>query len=1532
MQTFTNTPALLSYPDWSKSLGVYSDNSQAKYLEYLTDWYKSYSLDQKSIDNNNKIKDQYIQLIKDLNFLFNADERDLFLSDIDYNNTDDLIYIIPYLAHKLKEITQIIAAKREELKNSKFKHGMIGSNLGLEKILYEYVLKNFTKKDYSYTRVPISPLTSFFPELSSISNDFYIEIEELYDTENYHDSDPTVSISNYEPLSAINDYYPFDSLTDDDINNLISSRIIPRIVPTPLSKIFNEYLTSVPTLSTTTLSALSAEYTAKTFNIIAANQKYLGESVYGLTAVRVSELNAPDYTISLNLQQGNNYFYWPSGDKVADDSQIGNIFKPILINNSNFVNNHPVSGSSYLDSDLIFTDKNGILEGAWLQGRRIIQTKDTMSINLVAKDNRSFVFPFVGFNINSKDLSFKSYSLNDSNYILYQTLDKSIKQNILNTYYSNHLPSSAVNDMYLNQTKLIDAGAFAGKFSDESDTLVKTPSANQQTIWSDELLGNVEKSFLFKFNKTDIPISTGFNNILWPLMNYSDGQGSVKNLSLTLDDKTCLPIMLGNTSPAQSMLGCTAGNNFNTSDVIYKVSDNAGNNAIEAAWLGAGNISQLDYTQHIIPVYATSAVNCAEYIDGPIQPSLSFIAQPGEYTSFIWMDKDTPADDVFLYREHAANCPYGQSYPHNFFVNQDYQNPTPLNSGDSFPLTKTPCNCRSIYYSPLGHEGDTFDSYNTMGDLLFADPKGLGADFTVNSWVDTRNFDPHHSPQFSFYQLDGTMDKDVGYGLGKWMTGNGHRMILKTGRRYTYYRSPLRKGVDNNITVPYLITNYAYQNISVNCPSGYAPRIDLVVLIDNSRTETYALDTSKTMAASFCEYALNTNSDILISVISFAEKGLLLNYLTNNKNSVLSHISGIQPTTSSPEWLTDIYGALILANNVLSVNKPLNNNCDITDTTSLCKGLADRILNFSNIPTITNCPRSNAAKKIIIFSDGQETVNIGKAIPIAEKIKASGVEIISMDLGYYSDQNDLMETIANDGYYYNVQNYILYGDVNLDSFNRSISLSLLGCFPSIPTWCKATKNSAGAWVENYIVSDMELKPGDYLVYVHRGKVSYVGQNPNVSFTIPTISFTVNLKLDGWDYSTSTFNLSAAGADYGARPFWAKTLTNSASTFGFGGQITYYDDYVLVHQPDISDMVLNNGCYIQYSSMGNRNVNWQEHLTFNVTLTTQQWNKLIIDKNYSNLSFAFNSDNLYDLIISQSHEPSDLTLESYSSFKPVKYNYFVRNSAFNFTQDLYYINRCETSFVTFTTASVLEAVTPHLNLDNIHYPTVATIDFPSNTVSETQLGHYLLPDRLGVPYYLGRGYTMNVDPNKLSYIDSVSAERLFLDINKYASRNRGLTKNDQNSPVSITDIDNRWLFEPYSTGSKSGIINNTKNNQKLVPYQTNYEINQNNEIGLCYQKDNFEFWDVNYYNQWSDELNYPLSFRKELILSSYFNRVESLLTNKGVTTQWRTDIFGNNYGLFKDYDLPETYHIKTERGVNTISEGYIPLSVESAEIG
>jgi hypothetical protein len=1491
-----NTISPLSYQDWSAQQNSFSDLSQKNYLDYLNNWYNAETLKKTRPNLPKTKKEEYIQLVKDLTVLLNPDERDLFLTDIDYSNDEDLIYIIPFLAHKLKEISQILASKRENLKYSKTKNSMTGSNEGLEKVLYEYILKNFTKKEYSYTRIPLSPLQNLYPQLSSVSEDFFIEIEELYDTNSYHDSDPSLPISTYADLSAIVSTEYFKDLTEEEIFGLISTRYLPRVAETPLSTIFKNYLNSV----NTNASTVSSFYTSEINNLYGASQKYLGETVYGLTAVKTGDVVAAD--LALNFDVGNNWFYWPYGDKILDETLIGNTYRPIPINSSNLLLNRQVTGSSYLDSDLIFTDKNGVIEGAWLQGTRTEISSDVMSIRLKPDEVRTFIFPYVGYQIASKTLNFIGYSLNDSERDLFEKLSKELKKDVLNSYFTGTIPNSASLDIYLNQTSLIKAGSYAAKFSDEADVITKR--VNNKTInnvYQDNALGTTEQAFLYKFQETDIAISEGDNIILWPIKKFTDPSESS---SLTLNHETCLPINVGDLESNISMLGSTAGTNITNSDVIYKLNNRTGLAESEAAWLAAGTNNQLDLIKDSIQIYSTPALDCAEYIEGAIQSSLSFKVDAGSYLSFIWMDKDTPADDVFLFRDHAYNCPFGKTFPHNFYSNQDYQNVNPLNANVLYPLDKTPCTCKAVNYSPMGHEGTKVSDYNGMSDYLFADPFGLGSNFTLNTWKDTRRLNVYNSPQFSFYQLDGKYDKEVGFGTGKWKNGDNTKMILKTGRRYTYYRTGLRSNPSGLSIIPYLISNYAYKNITVTCgDSNVGEALDLVIIIDKSKSEYFDLATIKDVAKSFCSAMINQNKNALISIISFANDGdNLLTYLTNSEGYLISHIDSIKVPNSHPTHKTNLYPALALGYEILNTNQPDGNNCNYDDISALCSNLNAQILNRSNIPTLTNCPRPFAKKKFLILSDGEDNIsNINFITDYVNEIKDSGIEIISMDVGAKSGTNTLMETIATDGLYYNLNNYLLNSDGNYNNFVQYTSLALSNC-QSIPRWCKAIKDKTGIWQGTIERSSMVLNAGDYINYSHRPSVTYNGSS-NGTFVVPSITFTINIKLDGWDYTLNKFDPSFFGAQYGAKPFWGISYvdTNAENNFfkgtmGFGGHIKFIDGYAPVNQPEISNMILDNGCLLEYSNRGNRNILWQETLTFNVFLTSQRWNKLIIDKSVTNLDFAVRSGNIIDLVVESSQEESNMTLESYNSFKPARYNYYAINPI-NISQTLYNLASCSESFSVFLTGVAINANEPYLNLDNIHYPTVATFPYPYNLVSKNQTGAYLSPDKLGVSYYRGKGYEITINPNRLTYTDSLSVERMFLDPNKYASRHRGLTKNDQLSITEISNVDNNWMIESYTAGNYSGVILDTLDNQKLTPYQSTYETDKL-QVGLSLMSDSFQFWNPQNYNRWVDASRYPLTFKKELTFKSYNDKLKTLLVDIGVLDRWRVDIFGNNYGLFK----------------------------------
>lgn len=1515
----------MTYPDWLNTIGYSADTSQQAYLAYLTSWYNANNKIYNYDDTSKNTREEYIQLIKDLIFLFDKDERDLFLSDIDYNNDEDLMYIIPYVVNKLKQITQVIAKNREDLKNTKEKNKLIGSQDGIEKILYQHILKNFTNKPYQWTKIPVSTLANQLPQLSSIGQNFYIEIEELYDTNNYHDSDPSIPIESYINFKDLLSTEPFSNLSDEELSAIITSRLMLKVAPTPLSKIFNQYLTTLSNLSSTITSDLSSNYTSSIYNQIAANKKYLGESVYGLTAIRNNQVNEADFVLSLNFESGNNWFYWPSGSNLPTTSVLGNIYKPIPINQSNLILNRTVSGSNYKNSDLFFAEKDGVIEGAWLQGHRSEIINDKMNVILNSNDISEFIFPWVGFNINSNDLSFESYSLNDSSKNVYQKLNNQLKEKILISYYNNTLPNSSVYDIYLNQTNLVDSGSHSAFLSDEADSLTVTPSSREFYVWNESTQGKVNEAFLYKFIKTDIYVGGDITDIHWPIQSF---EGTTDNLTLTLSSDTCVPIVLGSLDPSKSMIGSVAGRDINTSDVIYKLLDNS-NTPVEAAWLGSGSINQLNQIKNAIPIYDSEAVNCAEYLDGPIQPALYQKMNPGEFTSFIWMDKDTPANDVFYYHKHSSTCEYGNSFPHNFYKDQDYQNPSPLNDGKKFPLNYKPCTCKAVNYSPIGAEGNNSTDYHSMSDLLFADPQGLGVDFSYSSWRDTRNFSSSNSPQFSFYKIDGKLDKDVGFGNGSWVTGNGKKMILKTGRRYTYYRSNLRINPNSPTESPYLFVKYPYENISLTCGSDYNNLIDLVILIDNSRTQYFDIEIVKSMAKKICELSLNNNPKSQISIISFSEHGLILNYLTSDLSNLLTSIESIQIPKKYPDWLTNITEGLILANNVLYTTQPFDNDCNYGDTKNLCKNLNSQVINKSRIGSVSNCPLPNSTKKILIFSDGQETVNVGTAETYAQIIKQNGAIITSIDIGYYSLKNKLMENVASDDLYFNLQEYLLYSDINIQRFIENISSLLMGCFPSMPVWCKAKRDSSGNWIGLNVPSDIVLKAGDYLAYVHKNTISYISQNNSMSFNIPSLSFTINVKLDGWDYYTNTFNLSSRGKTYGAKPFWGKTLNSSMSALPYGGSGRVMDEYVILHQPEVSDIVLKNGNYIRYKNSGKGFINWNQDLTFNVTYTNQQWNKLRIRKEGSNLASSLNTRNVEDYIIDQTNEPSDLYLESYSTLNPTRYNFYLgsQNEPFVYNENLLFIDRCDSSFVEFTSGKIIEASYPHLNLDNVHFPTIANIGFPSSFVTERQTGTYLLPDRLGVSYYRGVNYDIKLDPKKISYLDSLNLEYMFLDTQKYGSRNRGLTKNDQITPVEIKNINNKWMIEPYGSGNYSGTIIDSVKNQKFIPYQSNYEINEKDQMGICLQKDSFYFWSPLFYNEMNYSKNNPITFRNELDLEKFLYKVDTLLSDVGIQSEWRTDIYGNDFALFKGYGLETSKYILSEDGYTFTTEYGLRLETE-----
>lgn len=215
INTLTNTFSLsgakdinnpYNYQEWkSRNSNIPPGDLNNQYTAYLKGWYAI--RDVTNVVSINYVKDYYKTFIKTLGITARTTaEKELFENVIIDDNTSLQSVIIGY-ARRLKDITVYIANKRNDIYYSKLKNNLIGTSASLERLFYNYILTAFTRKI-----TPDGIITSFIitkpdileslPYLSTISNIFNIQIEEVYDTSNYFDRDPSVPISNYATIAT----------------------------------------------------------------------------------------------------------------------------------------------------------------------------------------------------------------------------------------------------------------------------------------------------------------------------------------------------------------------------------------------------------------------------------------------------------------------------------------------------------------------------------------------------------------------------------------------------------------------------------------------------------------------------------------------------------------------------------------------------------------------------------------------------------------------------------------------------------------------------------------------------------------------------------------------------------------------------------------------------------------------------------------------------------------------------------------------------------------------------------------------------------------------------------------------------------------------------------------------------------------------------------------------------------------------------------------------------------------------------------
>jgi len=796
-----------TFLEWSAANpSIASTIAKKVYEEYVSGWYNN-RYDKTTASE--LLKSQYRQVIERLQFVFKDDPELKKIANANLDDPYDLEILIPVVSKKLRDIALYYVDQRANAKKSKIKYNMAGSSSALEKLFYEYILKNYTASKYQTTVIEQSAFANL-PQLSAIKDDFKIVIQELYDTSIYQDKNPKTTYSDIT-TNFIKDVC--NNVEGEQYYNSLG--VYDTVINNPLFFDLADYVSDVANLTLSATVNLDGIDSNK-LSEIEATAKYLGTDLYyvsgGYYIPKVDE-------VTINITSGSNLFYWPSGEFVYRG--ITNTeYAALPINDSQFVL-FGTAAADYENADKIFVNRCGYgIQGAWLCKVSEVDREDTFKIEMQGAlkcEGRTimrFPFPGRGYFVDGEWTGVQTNGLINKTYFT-DTEIAELEGLYWNTTINEVLSSTkpvAINDSYLAAD-----GAQAGSLYSQADHFFIRDTTNATRIEDENPNGvfnnNVRDYWLFKFEKTELPVVASLElsstvttdkgtHIFWPYQSFQ-GASEYKPLPsyITRRNKIALPIALSGLDVHKVFGAAKAGTSHLDSDVILKL-DNCGN-VVAAAYLKGQTIRNFNSTQFNEKVFTNKHLEPFNYtlLSGTIQPGLTFQASPGIVTPFLWLANGSKFGDVndippskindlpaFTGHKHEPNCPYLRKDLQSLYYYQDEINHT------------SACECKALNYSPFGHKGNRLDSYNALTDLIFEITNPLDFDkFEITEWRDSLGRSWQNSDRIAYFKLDADNKfVDLGWGTGKWITPNGNEFVLRPGVMYGYYR---------NNKLPCLVTN-----------------------------------------------------------------------------------------------------------------------------------------------------------------------------------------------------------------------------------------------------------------------------------------------------------------------------------------------------------------------------------------------------------------------------------------------------------------------------------------------------------------------------------------------------------------------------------------------------------------------------------------------------------------------------------------------------------------------------------------------------
>lgn len=252
---------LLEWIEKTSNTAGSADNFVDQYNIYVRSWRESSN--NTASQNDVSIKDTYIRFLKEITIKYTTAEEKRYLNNIDFNDDNEADAAIPFFTRRIREIVETIYRGRQQSKFQKIKHSMRGSATGVEKSIFDMLIKYVSGETI---------INTLLPSKEHVTRNARSRVVETYDiTQDYFDTEYMYTAGGQFVDEDGNDYvgYYVEQLLPDGRKLLVAGKGGSDITQSPryISKIETGFVYTCHSIEIVSITEDPDDYTKKTLKI-----------------------------------------------------------------------------------------------------------------------------------------------------------------------------------------------------------------------------------------------------------------------------------------------------------------------------------------------------------------------------------------------------------------------------------------------------------------------------------------------------------------------------------------------------------------------------------------------------------------------------------------------------------------------------------------------------------------------------------------------------------------------------------------------------------------------------------------------------------------------------------------------------------------------------------------------------------------------------------------------------------------------------------------------------------------------------------------------------------------------------------------------------------------------------------------------------------------------------------------------------------------------------------------------------------------